>query len=117
MRRCGSREVAEELTSETFLAAVDPVRRSAPPRIDIAWLIGVARHKLADHWRRQVREQRNLRAVASDPTPDAAEDDPWDCRLDVLRTREVLDRIAPQRCSSERVASSDSPTPTERGIR
>jgi RNA polymerase sigma-70 factor (ECF subfamily) len=93
LRRCGSREVAEELTSETFLAAVDSVRRGMPPRIDVGWLIGVARHKLADHWRRQAREQRNLRAVALEPT---AGDDPWDDRLDALRARATLDRLAPQ---------------------
>lgn len=94
LRRCGRREVAEELTSETFLAAVDAVRRGMPPRIDVGWLIGVARHKLADHWRRQEREQRNLRAVALERTAD--EDDPWDGRLDALRARATLDRLAPQ---------------------
>jgi len=93
LRRCGRREVAEELTSETFLAAVDSVRRSPPPRMDVGWLIGVARHKLADHWRRQAREQRNLRAVAA---TSSEPDDPWDARLDALRTRDTLDRLAPQ---------------------
>ena len=96
LRRCGNRHIAEELTSETFLAAVDTVRRSAPPRVDVAWLIGVARHKLADHWRRLAREQRNLHAVAGDPTVEPAEDDPWDSRIDALRARDVLDRLAPQ---------------------
>ena len=94
LRRCGRRDVAEELTSETFLAAVDAVRRAAAPRVDVGWLIGVARHKLADHWRRQTREQRNLRAVATEPTPTA--DDPWDAHLDALRARDTLDHLAPQ---------------------
>jgi RNA polymerase sigma-70 factor (ECF subfamily) len=31
--------------------------------VDLAWLIGVARHKLVDHWRAQERHHRNL-AVA-----------------------------------------------------
>jgi RNA polymerase sigma-70 factor (ECF subfamily) len=98
LRRCGRREVAEDLTSETFLAAVDSVRRAPPPRMDVAWLIGVARHKLADHWRRQAREQRNLRAVAdvdagNSSNPDV---DPWDARLDALQARDTLARLAPQ---------------------
>ncbi|MBN9619195.1 MAG: sigma-70 family RNA polymerase sigma factor, partial [Actinobacteria bacterium] len=63
LRRCAVREVAEELTAETFLAAVDVLRRPQPPPLDVPWLIGVARHKLADHWRRQARDERNLRAV------------------------------------------------------
>ena len=57
--RCGRREVAEELTSETFLAAADAVRRTPAPRVGLPWLIGVARHKLVDHWRRAARNPRN----------------------------------------------------------
>ena len=94
LRRCGRREVAEELTSETFLAAADAVRRPHPPPLDIGWLIGVARHKLADHWRRQAREQRNLHAVASEPA--ATTDDPWDAHLDALHAEQTLAALAPQ---------------------
>ena len=61
--RCGSASVAEDLTSETFLAAVDAVRREVVSDLTVAWLIGVARHKLVDHWRRREREDRKLRAV------------------------------------------------------
>jgi RNA polymerase sigma-70 factor (ECF subfamily) len=96
LRRCGRREIAEELTSETFLAAADAVRRPSPPRIDAAWLMGVARHKLADHWRRQAREERGLRVVATDPGGPAADDDPWDAQLDALRAQETLAALAPQ---------------------
>lgn len=93
LRRCGRRDVAEELTSETFLAAADAVRRSRPPALNLAWLIGVARHKLADHWRRQAREERNMRVVAGEPT---MPDDPWDARLDALRAEQTLAALAPQ---------------------
>jgi RNA polymerase sigma-70 factor (ECF subfamily) len=96
LRRCGRKEVAEELTSETFLAAADAARRSRPPRIDVAWLIGVARHKLADHWRRQAREERSLRAVATDPTTPPKDEDPWDIRLDAMRAEQTLAALAPQ---------------------
>ncbi len=96
LRRCGDRGVAEELTSEVFLSAADVVRRPDPPRLDVGWLIGVARHKLADHWRGRAREQRNLRAVAADPTVRAAEVDPWEARLDSLLARAALARLAPQ---------------------
>ena len=95
LRRCGRREIAEELTSETFLAAAAAVRRGDPPPVDVGWLIGVARHKLADHWRRQAREERSLRAVATDPTDQSA-DDPWDAQLDTLRANETLAGLAPQ---------------------
>ena len=33
--------------------------------MSVPWLVGVARHKLVDHWRRQAREERGLRAVGT----------------------------------------------------
>ncbi|GAA3535794.1 sigma-70 family RNA polymerase sigma factor [Amycolatopsis ultiminotia] len=85
LARCGDRVLAEELTSETFLGAVAACRKENAPPVSTAWLIGVARHKLADHWRRTEREQRGLRLV-----PDAGVEDPWDERIDALRARQVL---------------------------
>lgn len=90
--RVGDRTTAEELTSEVFLAAVDAVRRPSGPDVDTAWLVGVARHKLVDHWRRRERDDRRLAAVAALP---ARDDDPWDERLDVLQAREALGRLGP----------------------
>lgn len=88
--RCGSAAVAEDLTSETFLAAADAVRRDAVPDLTVAWLIGVARHKLIDHWRRQEREQRLLSAVDAEP---ARDEDPWDVRLDRMTAHRVLESL------------------------
>lgn len=85
--RCGSPTVAEDLTSETFLAAADAVQRRPPEDLSVAWLIGIARHKLADHWRRTAREERLLSAV--DARPDTM-DDEWDAQLDALAARRTL---------------------------
>jgi Sigma-70 region 2 len=52
LARCGDTGLAEDLTSESFPAAVHAVRKPGAPDPSIPWLIGVARHKLADHWRR-----------------------------------------------------------------
>lgn len=85
--RTGDRSVAEDLTAEVFLAAVDAVGRDAPPPVDGPWLVGVARHKLIDHWRRCSREERKLEAAGDlllDPVDDA------DSRLDVLEARRTL---------------------------
>jgi RNA polymerase sigma-70 factor, ECF subfamily len=90
MSRCGERSLAEDLTSETFLAAT---RRTSNGPVSVGWLIGVARHKLADHWRRRAREERLVAAVGS-TTGEA--DDPWDARLDVVRAHQLLDGLAPQ---------------------
>jgi RNA polymerase sigma-70 factor, ECF subfamily len=91
LARCGSRQVAEDLTAETFLAAVRAQLDGRSP-ISAAWLIGTARHKLVDHWRRLAREERSLRLVDGE----GATEDPWDVRLDALRAQQVLDGLAPQ---------------------
>ena len=93
--RCGSVAVAEDLTAETFLAAVAATERAEPPDVNVAWLVGVARHKLVDHWRRIGREQRTLAAVES---ADDRVDDPWDEHMDVAAVHAALaDLPVPQR--------------------
>jgi RNA polymerase sigma-70 factor, ECF subfamily len=90
--RCGQ-ALAEDLTAETFLAAVDAVRRDDPPPVGLPWIMGVARHKLVDLWRRQARQERGLRLLA-DPVEQST--DPWDARLDRVRAHQVLAGMATQ---------------------
>lgn len=73
--RClGDEDLVQELTQQTFVAAIH-ARRAFDGRSDVTtWLIGIARHKLADHFRREEREERRrFRAtVASlDPATEA----------------------------------------------
>lgn len=90
VRRCGDRGTAEDLTSETFLAAMDAARRPSPPPISVPWLIGVARHKLADHYRR--RHDRFTVPVAE--LPEAVDPiDDWDAELDRIVAESVLARL------------------------
>jgi RNA polymerase sigma-70 factor (ECF subfamily) len=95
--RVGSEAVAEDLASETFLAAVDAIGAGTLREPTTAWLIGVARHKLVDHWRRLEREDRRLTAVADLTETD---DDPWDARLEVGHARAVLDGLGPHHRSA-----------------
>ena len=88
--RCRERTIAEDLTSETFLAAARSVRGRPEDEINVPWLVGVARHKLVDHWRRLARTERVLMEVAADnPTID----EPWEAHLEGLRAVEVLDDL------------------------
>jgi RNA polymerase sigma-70 factor (ECF subfamily) len=87
VHRCGSTSLAEDLTSETFLAAVDAVRRDRVRDLTVAWLVGVARHKLADHWRAEARDERRLQAVAGRANPP---EDPWDGEVDAIDARATL---------------------------
>jgi RNA polymerase sigma-70 factor (ECF subfamily) len=91
LSRCGQRALAEDLTAETFLAAVRAEQDGRGPT-SVPWLIGTARHKLVDHWRRREREERGLRLLDGGSP---ATEDPWDAQLDALRAAEVLDRLSP----------------------
>jgi RNA polymerase sigma-70 factor, ECF subfamily len=89
-RRVATDSVAQDLTSETFLSAVSSIQSAVTSTVSVGWLIGIARHKLLDHFRRIAREERNLRAVAS-TLPD--HDDPWRVTLRDDLTRATLDQL------------------------
>jgi len=95
--RCGNASVAEDLTAETFLAAVTATRQASLPEVSVGWLVAVARNKLVDHWRRLEREQRSLSAAE----PDIQEiEDPWDEWLDAESAYAALARLSvPQRAA------------------
>ena len=94
--RAGSAVVAEDLTADTFLAAVQAIERGTVPDLTIAWLVGVARHKLVDHWRREAREESGLR-LASD---EEVVDDDLDLRLERAQARAVLAQLGPHHRSA-----------------
>lgn len=64
LHRCGgSVAVAEDLTQDTFLAAVGELKKNRRVKTPGAWIYGIARHKLLDHYRRQERGERITRAA------------------------------------------------------
>jgi hypothetical protein len=75
------------------------------PEVSTAWLVGVARHKLVDHWRRLGREQRSLAAAEASATD---VDDPWD-RLG--STSAMTGRLA---LASDRFSSKTHPATRSR---
>jgi RNA polymerase sigma-70 factor, ECF subfamily len=89
--RCGSVVVAEDLTAETFMAAVNASRQGTVAEVNVAWLVGVARHKLVDHWRRVARDERNL--AAAEQMTDGL-DDPWEDQLDADVVHAALARLS-----------------------
>jgi RNA polymerase sigma-70 factor (ECF subfamily) len=87
--RCGSPPLAEDLTAETFLAAVTALQRGTA-ELTTGWLVTVARRKLVDHWRRAAREERKLQLAAGEPEP---VEPPWDEQLDATRAGAVLSEL------------------------
>jgi len=66
--RCGrNAELAEELTQQTFIEAVRSGVHKADSR-SVNWVIGIARHRLVDHFRALERRERTfLRLVQMRP--------------------------------------------------
>jgi RNA polymerase sigma-70 factor (ECF subfamily) len=67
LHRCGgSVTVAEDLTQETFVAAVAELAKDRRVTAPTAWIGGIARHKLLDHYRRQERVERSEAAAGEE---------------------------------------------------
>jgi RNA polymerase sigma-70 factor (ECF subfamily) len=65
--RVGNADDAQDLTSQTFMAAMEGLPRFRQQTPFVAWLLGIARHKAADHFRARRPEQDLETAV---PVPD-----------------------------------------------
>lgn len=91
-RTGGDVELSEDLTQQTFIAAID-LRARFDRRSDSAtWLCGIARHKLADDFRRRGRDDgRRMRMEVHEidlaAGPDAA-------RLDVGEREQIEQALA-----------------------
>lgn len=83
--RCGrDPELAEELTQETFVDAIRHRRRYAGQADPVTWLCAIARHRLADHYRRLDRQERRQARLVREIDLQGADD------LDRLDQRERI---------------------------
>jgi RNA polymerase sigma-70 factor, ECF subfamily len=99
----GNVGTAEDLTQETYLAAVREVRRGNPGDDPIRWLFGIARHKLLDHYRRQGRD-RGLVVPWYEGIEDDVSIPSFDLGLDEDRAR-VVDALGVLPVSQQAVMS------------
>lgn len=95
-RRVADPELAADLTAAVFLAAMDNANGYRPDRgTPAAWLVGVARHVVADEFRNQSRQQRLHRRVAGQRTLDANSIERIEERIDAQReTRRLYAALA-----------------------
>ena len=99
LARTGNIHDAQDLTSQTFIAALKNIgsynaRGSFP-----AWLMGIARHKLVDHYRsrKPLDSLDQAEQVAgSDPSPE----DCLDQNTQLQRIHLALDTLPPQRAEA-----------------
>lgn len=99
--RCGGAgALAEEVTQQTFVEAVRS-RRSFDGRSDVVtWLCAIARHKLADHYRRLEREERRRMRIAVSEIRPRGQDDP----LQATDERDAIERAVAGLPAAQRAA-------------
>jgi RNA polymerase sigma-70 factor (ECF subfamily) len=87
LSRCGGEVVvAEDLCQETFLAAVRELRKGGRVESPAAWIFGIARHKLVDHYRRRGRTESRVSAETDvDVAIEPADDDTGERAVAALR--------------------------------
>ena len=98
--RCGhDPDLAEEITQQAFVDAIRDRRGYAGRAGELTWVIAIARHRLADHFRREDRdERRHIRLRVRKIQP--AGHDGWarveerDAVIGALRTLPALQRAA-----------------------
>ena len=73
-RVAGDRQSAEDITQETFAAALGALERYDGRAGFYTWLAGIARHKVADHYRRLRRLQQAQAALERAADLTSAED-------------------------------------------
>jgi len=74
LRVGGNTSVAEDLTAETFAAAVQKYRAGKSDEVTLSWLKTVARRRLIDHWRRRTVASANDVVLAGRPFRDGEAD-------------------------------------------
>lgn len=93
MTRCGSANLAEELTQAVFVEAVrrpDTFDGRADP---VPWLCGIARHRLAAHYRERARADRWSMGGDIRPIAAASHDAAWQAADLQTRIRFALDAL------------------------
>ena len=97
--RTGSVQDAQDLTSQTFLAALEHIASFRSQGSFGGWLFGIARHKIIDHYRQQ-RGDAPLEVAdeLADPVPEPEQ--VIDQRLQVSRVSHVLASLDPQQAEA-----------------
>jgi RNA polymerase sigma-70 factor (ECF subfamily) len=89
----GDRDLAEELTQQTFMAAIAQ-RHAFDGRSDsVTWLCGIARHKLADHFRRLERDERRQFQLEVREITFGSDSRAWGSADERTAIRAALDRL------------------------
>ena len=102
LSRVGDTDVAQELTSETFMAVLQSIAHFRVQSSFVTWLLGIAHHKFADHFRRR-RETISLELLGELPQPDSSPDEALTSKLQLQQVRRALAALSPERAEAIRL--------------
>ena len=97
--RTGSVPDAQDLTSQTFLAALESIGAYGGRGSFGGWLFGIARHKLADHYRRR-RPDVSLDDAERVHDPDPSPEETAATRLQLARVSRALRSLDAQQAEA-----------------
>src|SRR3954451_3740456 len=100
-RALGNRTDAEDVTQQVFVAAWQSRANLRPSESALpAWLIGIARHRVADEYARRARATRVSQAVAANTVPGSeVEGRDVDRLVDRVLLREAVEQLSEPRRS------------------
>ena len=97
--RVGTTQVAEDLAAQTFLKVLEAMRRGKGGRNMQAWVFGIARHVVADHYRHQ-RRTIPLEAIQDAAMAGSTLAEITDQQLKLERVAAALQALAPDRAEA-----------------
>lgn len=99
MARSGETYDAQDLTAQTFLAALEGIASYRGSGSFIAWLMGIARRKVALHFRSR-KGEIGLEAIAEEPDPTPLPETQAGQRLQMAQICQALRRLTPERAEA-----------------
>jgi RNA polymerase sigma-70 factor (ECF subfamily) len=97
--RTGNPQDAQDLTTQTFLAALERLDGYRGQGSFIGWLFGIASHKVADHFRKR-REHLSLESVEVVCHPDPLPEEWTATSLQMEQVVQALRRLSPERAEA-----------------
>ncbi len=90
---------AQDLTTQTFMAALESIGRYQPRGKFVAWLLGIARHKAADHFRKS-HAILPLEDAEHIPSPGPSPDEAVYQSLQLEQVTAIIHRLSPDRAEA-----------------
>ncbi len=102
LSRTDNVEDAQDLTSQTFVAALEGIASYRGRGSFAAWLFSIAYHKMADHFR-SAAPQVSLEAALELPHPDPSPEDVAAERTQLSQINHAMSQLAPERAEALRL--------------